>query len=144
MNQVCVCFRILHSIKEDAQMCCSPSSQLVHQFCDQILVLSGTVLGCHQRQKKVAKLWTYSVRSAWANISRFFYAFLYFLGQRLQVYSFDLGFLAVHNSSIGDLVTDSVTNSLTNFYFWHYRVTLETFDLWDIWSETFGRFVEDF
>ena len=44
-------------------------------------------------------------------------------------------FLAVQNSSIGDLVTDSVTDWLTNFYFWHYRVTLETCDLWDIWSE---------
>ena len=33
-------------------------------------------------------------------------------------------FLAVHNSSIGDLVT----HSLTDFYFWHYRVTIETLD----------------
>ena len=44
-------------------------------------------------------------------------------------------FLAVQNSSIGDLVTNSLTDWLTNFYFWHYRVTLETCDLWDIWSE---------
>ena len=28
-----------------------------------------------------------------------------------------LYFLAVHNSSIGDLVTDSLTQSLTDFYF---------------------------
>ena len=48
-------------------------------------------------------------------------------------------FLAVHNSSIGDLVTDSLTDSVTNFYFWHYRVTLETCDLWDIWSEGWGN-----
>ena len=40
-------------------------------------------------------------------------------------------FLAAQNSSIGDLVT----HSLSNFYFWHYRVTLETCNLWDIWSE---------
>ena len=33
-------------------------------------------------------------------------------------------------------------HSLTNwgyFYFWHYRVTLETCDLWDIWSEWWGN-----
>ena len=29
-------------------------------------------------------------------------------------------------------------HSLSNFYFWHYRVTLETCDLWDIWSEWWG------
>ena len=45
-------------------------------------------------------------------------------------------FLAVHNSSIGDLVTDSLTQ---DFYFWHYRVTLENCDLWDIWSEWWGN-----
>ena len=28
-----------------------------------------------------------------------------------------------------------LTDSLTHFYFWHYRVTLETCDLWDICSE---------
>ena len=36
----------------------------------------------------------------------------------------------------------SVTQSLTDwqyFYFWHYRVTLETCDLWDIWSEWWGN-----
>ena len=38
-------------------------------------------------------------------------------------------FLAVQNSSIGDLVTHSVT-----FWFWHYRVILETCNLWGIWS----------
>ena len=43
-------------------------------------------------------------------------------------------FLAVHNSSIGDLVTDWVTHS-QYFYFWHYRVIQETCDLWDIWSD---------
>ena len=26
-----------------------------------------------------------------------------------------------------------------DFYFWHYRVTLETCDLWDIWSEWWGN-----
>ena len=36
-------------------------------------------------------------------------------------------------------LTDSLTHSLTNFYFWHYRVTLETCDLWDIWSEWWGN-----
>ena len=40
-------------------------------------------------------------------------------------------FLAVQNSSIGDLVT----HWLSDFWFWHYRVTLETCDIWDIWSE---------
>ena len=40
-------------------------------------------------------------------------------------------FLAVQNSSIGDLVTHSVTVLLLLTY----RVTLETCDLWDIWSE---------
>ena len=48
-------------------------------------------------------------------------------------------FLAVHNSSLYDLVTDSLIQSLTDFYFWHYRVTLETCDLWDIWSEWWGN-----
>ena len=48
-------------------------------------------------------------------------------------------FLAVHNSSIGDLVTHALTHWLTNFYFRHYRVTLETCDLWDIWSEWWGN-----
>ena len=64
-------------------------------------------------------------------------SFFYIRSQNL--YLSDVGiFLAVHNSSIGDLVTDSLTDSLTHwqyFYFWHYRVTLETCDLSDIWSE---------
>ena len=49
-------------------------------------------------------------------------------------------FLAVQNSSIGDLVTHSLwlTDSLSDFWFWHYRVTLETCNLWDIWSEWWG------
>ena len=29
----------------------------------------------------------------------------------------------------------SLSQSVTEFYFWHYRVTLETCDLWDICSE---------
>ena len=29
----------------------------------------------------------------------------------------------------------SLTHSLSDFWFWHYRVTLETCDIWDIWSE---------
>ena len=33
----------------------------------------------------------------------------------------------------------SLTDSLSHFYFWHYRVTLETCDLWDIWSEWWGN-----
>ena len=43
-------------------------------------------------------------------------------------------FLAVQNSSIGDLVTHSLwlTDSLSDFWFWHYRVTLETWNHWDI------------
>ena len=45
--------------------------------------------------------------------------------------------LAVQNSSIGDLVTDW----LSDFLFWHYRVTLETCDLWDIWSEWWGDLI---
>ena len=51
-------------------------------------------------------------------------------------------FLAVHNSSIGDLVTHSLTHSLTQwatFVFWHYRGTQETSDLWDIWSQWWGN-----
>ena len=35
-------------------------------------------------------------------------------------------FLAVQNSSIGDLVTHSLTHRVSDFLFWHYRVTLET------------------
>ena len=45
-------------------------------------------------------------------------------------------FLAVHNSSIGDLVTNWLTEDFTN---WHYRVTLETCDLWDLRSEWWGN-----
>ena len=33
-------------------------------------------------------------------------------------------------------LTDSLTKDFTN---WHYRVTLETCDLWDIWSEWWGN-----
>ena len=61
-------------------------------------------------------------------------------------------FLAVQNSSIGDLVTQSVTHSLTNwvtFTFAIQRAILETCDHWDIWSDrflkdfqNFGRFLE--
>ena len=36
-------------------------------------------------------------------------------------------------------LTESLTHSLTNFYFWHYRVTLETCDLWNIWPEWWGN-----
>ena len=43
-------------------------------------------------------------------------------------------FLAVQNSSIGDIVTHWVSR----FWFWYYRVTLETCDLWDIWSKSWG------
>ena len=45
-------------------------------------------------------------------------------------------FLAVQNSSIGDLVTDSLTHS--TFTFDLQRATQETRDLWDIWSEWWG------
>ena len=45
-------------------------------------------------------------------------------------------FLAVQNSSLGDLVTESLTHSLTvPFTFEIQRATQETCDLWDIWSE---------
>ena len=44
--------------------------------------------------------------------------------------------LAVQNSSIGDLVTHSLTHS--TFTFDIQRATLETCDLWDIWSEWWG------
>ena len=41
----------------------------------------------------------------------------------------------------------SLTESLSDFYFWHYRVTLGTCDLWDIWSDRFFfnivRFLND-
>ena len=47
-------------------------------------------------------------------------------------------FLAVQSSSIGDLVTDWLTHSLSDFWFWHYRVALETCDLWDILSVSWG------
>ena len=32
-------------------------------------------------------------------------------------------------------MTLPLTDWLTNFYFWHYRVTIETCNLWGIWSE---------
>ena len=35
-------------------------------------------------------------------------------------------------------MTLSLTDWLSDFWFWHYRVTLETCDLWDIWSEWWG------
>ena len=44
-------------------------------------------------------------------------------------------FLAVHNSLIGDLVTHWVTHSLRTLLIVIQRATLETCDLWDIWSE---------
>ena len=44
-------------------------------------------------------------------------------------------FLAVRNSSIGDLVPWSVCPLESSQ---HYRVTPETCDLWDIWSEWWG------
>ena len=46
-------------------------------------------------------------------------------------------FLAVQNSSIGDLVTNSLTHSLTHgtLLIDIQRATQETFDLWDIWSQ---------
>ena len=48
-------------------------------------------------------------------------------------------FLAVQNSSIGDLVPCLVGSSVYNYKqsesSQHYRVTLETCELWDIWSE---------
>ena len=62
--------------------------------------------------------------------------FKYFLIQIFVGIIF-VSFLAVHNSLIGDLVTQSVTH-WQYFYFWHYRVTLETCDLWDICSEWRG------
>ena len=41
------------------------------------------------------------------------------------------------DSSIGGIVTDWLTDWLTDppFVFWHWRATLKTCDLWDIWSE---------
>ena len=51
--------------------------------------------------------------------------------------SIPIWFLAVQNSSIGDLVTHSLSHS-GYFYFWHYRVTLETCDLWYSWTEWWG------
>ena len=50
-------------------------------------------------------------------------------------------FLAVQNSSIGDLVTHSLTDWLTNsltFTFAVQRTILETCYHWDIWSEWWG------
>ena len=44
-------------------------------------------------------------------------------------------FLAVQNSSIGDPVTHSLTHSLRTLLLDRKRATLETCDLWDIWSE---------
>ena len=46
-----------------------------------------------------------------------------------------LGFLAVQNSSIGDLVTHSLTHWLRTLLIVIQRATLETCELWDIWSE---------
>ena len=45
-------------------------------------------------------------------------------------------FLAVHNSSIGDLVTDSLSQG--TFTFDIQRAPLETCDLWYLWSEWWG------
>ena len=53
-----------------------------------------------------------------------------------------LSFLAVQNSSIGDLVTDWLTHS--TFTFDIQRTTLETCDLWNIWSEWWGDMTWDF
>ena len=49
-------------------------------------------------------------------------------------------FFAVQNSSIGDLVPWSVPwlGTTNNQSSQQYRVTLETCDLWDIWSEWWG------
>ena len=47
-------------------------------------------------------------------------------------------FSAVQNSSIGDLVTNSLTDWLSDFWFWQFRVILETCNLWDIWWEWWG------
>ena len=58
----------------------------------------------------------------------------------IQGFSTLFMFLAVQNSSIGDLVTDWLSEWVT-FWFWHYRVTLETCDLWDIWSEWWGDLI---
>ena len=44
-------------------------------------------------------------------------------------------FLAVQNSSIGDLVTDSLSQSLRTFLLDIQRVTLETCDLCDTQSD---------
>ena len=50
-------------------------------------------------------------------------------------------FLAVQNSSLGDLVTHSPLGLVTHatFTFDIQRATLETYDLWDIWSEWQGN-----
>ena len=50
-------------------------------------------------------------------------------------------FLAVHNSSIGDLVTHWLTHSLTVLFFWRYRVIPETCDLWDIFDNFWWQFL---
>ena len=57
-----------------------------------------------------------------------------------------LKFLAVQTesvvSSIDGIVTDWLTDSLTDwptFVFWHKRATQETGDLWDIWSQWWGN-----
>ena len=58
-----------------------------------------------------------------------------------KYYVFKLNdFLAVQNSSLGDLVTDWLTHSLTNstFTFKIQRATQEACDLWYIWSEWWG------
>ena len=47
-------------------------------------------------------------------------------------------FLADQNRSIGDLVPWSVRLLPLSEFSQHYRVTPETFDLWDIWSEWGG------
>ena len=83
-----------------------------------------------------------SCNTTWSRVSPIVHLFLQTIMLKIPATLnkfVDNMFLAVHNSSIGDLVTQSLSHSLTDFYFWHYRVTLETCDLWDIWSEWWGN-----
>ena len=59
----------------------------------------------------------------------FFFTFFFFIFFRM------LSFLAVQNSSIGDLVTDSLTHWVTDFYFWHRNHDHDhDHDIWHIWD----------
>ena len=67
--------------------------------------MAATVVQDEDERVRLAKAFP-----GFSMFSRFFKAFTVFF------YRFSM-FLAVHNSSIGDLVTNSLTQSVSHFYF---------------------------